>query len=259
MARGRQKGANAGANGNGRAASNGANLGFEAQLFLAADKLRKNLEPSDYKHVALGLIFLKHISNAFEARRAALLAEDRTPPRTRTSICAENVFWVPKEARWSHLQANAKQPTIGKLIDDAMAEIEKANHGLKGVLPKDYNRPALDKVMLGELIDLDLRHRAWASRATRPRTSSAASTNISSAASPAPRASAAASSTRPARSCGCWSRCWSPTRAASTTPAAARAACSFSPRNSSKATAGGSATSRSTARRAITRRGGWPR
>ena len=67
---------------------------------------------------------------------------------------AENVFWVPKEARWSHLQANAKQPTIGKLIDEAMAEIEKANPGLKGVLPKDYNRPALDKVMLGELIDL---------------------------------------------------------------------------------------------------------
>ena len=133
---------------------NGANLGFEAQLFLAADKLRKNLEPSDYKHVALGLIFLKHISNAFEAKRAALLAEDPAAAEDPDEYLAENVFWVPKEARWSHLQANAKQPTIGKLIDDAMAEIEKANPGLKGVLPKDYNRPALDKVMLGELIDL---------------------------------------------------------------------------------------------------------
>lgn len=127
----------------------GANLGFEAQMFLAADKPRKNLEPSDYyKHVALGLIFLKHISNAFEAKRAALLAEDATAAED------QNVFWVPKEARWSHLQGNAKQPTIGNLIDEAMAEIEKANPGLKGVLPKDYNRPALDKVMLGELIDL---------------------------------------------------------------------------------------------------------
>ena len=76
-------------------------------------------------------------------KRTALLAEDTQ----------ENVFWVPKEARWSHLQANAKQPSIGKLIDEAMAAIEVANPGLKGVLPKDCNRPALDKVMLGELID----------------------------------------------------------------------------------------------------------
>jgi hypothetical protein len=133
---------------------NGANLGFEAQMFLAADKLRKNLEPSDYKHVALGLIFLKYISIAFEAKRAALLAEDPAAAEDPDEYLAENVFWVPKGARWSHLQANAKQPTIGKLIDDAMAEIEKANLSLKGVLPKDYNRPALDKVMLGELIDL---------------------------------------------------------------------------------------------------------
>ena len=133
---------------------NGANLGFEAQLFLAADKLRKNLEPSDYKHVALGLIFLKHISNAFEAKQAALLAEDPAAAEDPDEYLAENVFWVPKEARWSHLQANARQPTIGKLIDDAMLAIEANNASLKGVLPKDYNRPALDKVMLGELIDL---------------------------------------------------------------------------------------------------------
>jgi type I restriction enzyme M protein len=132
----------------------GASLGFEAQLFLAADKLRKNLEPSDYKHVALGLIFLKHISNAFEAKRAALLLEDPTAAEDPDEYLAENVFWVPKEARWLHLQAKAKQSTIGKLIDEAMTAIEKANPGLKGVLPKDYNRPALDKVMLGELIDL---------------------------------------------------------------------------------------------------------
>jgi type I restriction enzyme M protein len=133
---------------------NGASLGFEAQMFLAADKLRKNLEPSDYKHVALGLIFLKYISNAFEAKRARLLVEDSAAAEDPDEYLAENVFWVPKEARWAFLQASAKQSTIGKLIDGAMSEIEKANSGLKGVLPKDYNRPALDKVMLGELIDL---------------------------------------------------------------------------------------------------------
>jgi type I restriction enzyme M protein len=133
---------------------NGANLGFEADLFLAADKLRKNLEPSDYKHVVLGLIFLKFISDAFESKHAALLAEDKLAAEDPDEYRAENVFWVPKEARWSHLQASAKQPTIGKLIDDAMQAIEANNASLKGVLPKDYARPALDKIMLGELIDL---------------------------------------------------------------------------------------------------------
>lgn len=133
---------------------NGGNLGFEADLFKAADKLRGNMEPSDYKHVALGLIFLKYISDAFEAKHKALLAEDAQAAEDKDEYLADNVFWVPKEARWSHLQANAKLPTIGTLIDDAMRSIEKDNESLKGVLPKDYARPALNKVMLGELIDL---------------------------------------------------------------------------------------------------------
>ena len=133
---------------------NGGNLGFEADLFKAADKLRGNMEPSDYKHVALGLIFLKYISDAFEAKHIALLAEDAQAAEDKDEYLADNVFWVPKEARWSHLQANAKLPTIGTLIDDAMRAIEKDNESLKGVLPKDYARPALNKVMLGELIDL---------------------------------------------------------------------------------------------------------
>jgi type I restriction enzyme M protein len=133
---------------------NGAHLGFEADLFLAADKLRKNLEPSDYKHVVLGLIFLRHISHAFEAKRDELLADDPSAAEDQDEYLADNVFWVPREARWSHLQASAKQTTIGKLIDDAMLAIEAANPSLKGVLPKDYNRPALDKIMVGELIDL---------------------------------------------------------------------------------------------------------
>ncbi len=133
---------------------NGGNLGFEADLFKAADKLRGNMEPSDYKHVALGLIFLKYISDAFEAKHKALLAEDAQAAEDKDEYLADNVFWVPKEARWSYLQANAKLPTIGTLIDDAMRAIEKDNESLKGVLPKDYARPALNKVMLGELIDL---------------------------------------------------------------------------------------------------------
>ena len=133
---------------------NGGNLGFEADLFKAADKLRGNMEPSDYKHVALGLIFLKYISDAFEAKHKALLTEDAQAAEDKDEYLADNVFWVPKEARWSHLQANAKLPTIGTLIDDAMRAIEKDNESLKGVLPKDYARPALNKVMLGELIDL---------------------------------------------------------------------------------------------------------
>ena len=137
-----------------QANNNGANLGFEAQLWAAADKLRGNMEPSDYKHVALGLIFLKYISDAFEAKRTDLLKEELADAEDPEEYLAENVFWVPKEARWSHLQAKAKQTTIGKDIDDAMLAIETRNASLKGVLPKDYARPALNKIMLGELIDL---------------------------------------------------------------------------------------------------------
>jgi type I restriction enzyme M protein len=133
---------------------NGGDLGFEADLFKAADKLRGNMEPSDYKHIALGLIFLKYISDAFESKHSALLGESAEAAEDKDEYLADNVFWVPKEARWSHLQANAKRPTIGTLIDDAMRAIEKDNESLKGVLPKEYSRPALNKVMLGELIDL---------------------------------------------------------------------------------------------------------
>ncbi|WP_420101232.1 type I restriction-modification system subunit M [Bosea sp. (in: a-proteobacteria)] len=136
------------------ARANGNDLGFEAELFKAADKLRGNMEPSDYKHVALGLIFLKHISDSFEAKRAELLADYPEGAEDRDEYAADNVFWVPPTARWSHLQANAKQPAIGKMIDEAMIAIEKDNENLKGVLPKDYARPALNAVMLGELIDL---------------------------------------------------------------------------------------------------------
>ncbi len=135
-----------------------ANLGFEAKLWLAADKLRNNMDAAEYKHVVLGLIFLKYISDTFEEHRAKLAAGkgdyDGADPEDKDEYRAENVFWVPKEARWPYLQANAKQPTIGKIVDDAMVAIERDNVRLKGVLPKDYARPALDKHRLGELIDL---------------------------------------------------------------------------------------------------------
>jgi type I restriction enzyme M protein len=136
----------------------GANLGFEAKLWLAADKLRNNMDAAEYKHVVLGLIFLKYISDSFEEHHAKLAAGEGdfagANPEDQDEYRAENVFWVPKEARWAHLQANAKQSTIGKIVDDAMVAIERDNPRLKGVLPKDYARPALDKHRLGELIDL---------------------------------------------------------------------------------------------------------
>lgn len=135
---------------------NGATLGFEATLWAAADKLRNNMDAAEYKHVVLGLIFLKYISDAFEERHAQLQKEvsQGADPEDPDEYRADNIFWVPKEARWSFLRANAKQPTIGKLVDDAMFAIERDNRSLKGVLPKDYARPALDKQRLGELIDL---------------------------------------------------------------------------------------------------------
>lgn len=134
--------------------SNGANLGFEEKLWSAADKMRGHMDPGEYKHVVLGLIFLKYISDAFEELHAKLQGDKHAAPEDRDEYLAENVFWVPKKARWSNLQDNAKTPKIGQIIDEAMVVIEKENPSLKGVLPKDYGRPSLDKHRLGELIDL---------------------------------------------------------------------------------------------------------
>jgi type I restriction enzyme M protein len=132
----------------------GAVIGFEQQLWAAADKLRGSMDPAEYKHVVLGLLFLKYISDAFEERRKQLEAEEGADPEDRDEYLAANVFWVPRPARWSELQKAAKQPTIGVLIDSAMEAIELDNLSLKGTLPKDYARPALDKQRLGETIDL---------------------------------------------------------------------------------------------------------
>jgi type I restriction enzyme M protein len=136
--------------------TNGAALGFEQKLWQAADKLRNNMDAAEYKHVVLGLIFLKYISDAFDEKHAALEGDKKAGADAEDpdEYRADNIFWAPKEARWAHLQGKAKQPTVGKLVDDAMLAIERDNPTLKGVLPKDYARPALDKQRLGELIDL---------------------------------------------------------------------------------------------------------
>ncbi len=153
----------------GKNTNNGATLGFESKLWEAADKLRSNMDAAEYKHVVLGLIFLKYISDSFEERFEHLNAEVSNPhsewyvaePEQRYAVLedpdeylADNIFWVPKEARWSFLQANAKSPKIGVLVDEAMVAIERSNPTLKGVLPKDFGRASLDKQRLGELVDL---------------------------------------------------------------------------------------------------------
>lgn len=131
-------------------------LGFEAKLWAAADALRNNMDAAEYKHVVLGLIFLKYISDAFEAKHAELAAQkaEGADPEDPDEYRAVSIFWVPPEARWQYLKSMAPQPTIGQLIDDAMAAIERDNPSLKGVLPKDYARPGLDKQRLGQIINL---------------------------------------------------------------------------------------------------------
>ncbi len=133
----------------------GGALGYEAELWAMANTLRGSMDAAEYKHVALGLIFLKYISDAFEERHAAILEEwGAEAAEDRDEYLADNIFWVPAEARWANLKAQARQPVIGQLVDDAMAGVERDNPALKDVLPKDYARPVLDKQRLGQLIDL---------------------------------------------------------------------------------------------------------
>ena len=131
---------------------------FEAQLFKAADKLRKNIDAAEYKHIVLGLIFLKYISDSFESLRKKLQEGKGdykgADPEDRDEYEGENIFWVPSKARWKYLQSCARLPTIGKVLDKAMEIIEKENPRLKGILPKVYSKPNLDKIAIGGLIDL---------------------------------------------------------------------------------------------------------
>lgn len=131
-----------------------ANIGFEETLWKSADKLRGSMDSAEYKYVVLGLIFMKYISDKFETKYEELVEEGDGFEEDRDEYEAENIFWVPKEARWGYLKDNAKDPKIGQIIDDAMILIEKENSTLAGVLDKRYARPELDKRRLGELIDL---------------------------------------------------------------------------------------------------------
>ena len=138
------------------AGDGGTTIGYETELWAAANALRGNMDAAEYKHVVLGIIFLKYVSDAFEERHAQLEGErdEGADPEDPDFYTGRNLFWVPAKARWQRLQARAKQPSIGKHMDDAMAAIERDNRSLRDVLPKDYARPALDKRRLGELIDL---------------------------------------------------------------------------------------------------------
>ncbi len=122
-----------------------------------ADTLRGSMDAAEYKHVALGLIFLKYISDAFEEARAKLEANRNltgADPDDPDEYRADNIFWVPPEARWQQVQTQARQPSIGQTVDAAMVAIERDNPSLRDVLPKEYARPALDKQRLGQLIDM---------------------------------------------------------------------------------------------------------
>ena len=141
-----------------KAKENSVGTGFETELWAAANALRGNMDAAEYKHVVLGLVFLKYISDAFEERYAQLVAErdegKGADPEEPDEYTGENVFWVPREARWNDLHKHAKEPSIGQDVDNAMAAVERDNPSLGGVLPQTYARPALDKRRLGELIDL---------------------------------------------------------------------------------------------------------
>ena len=124
-----------------------ATTNLEVKLWASADMLRNNMDAAEYKHIVLGLIFLKYISDAFEAKHAELAAAaaagEGADPEDPDEYKAASIFWVPREARWSHLKAQAPKPTIGRTVDDAMDAIERENPTLKGVLPKDFARPGL--------------------------------------------------------------------------------------------------------------------
>ena len=134
--------------------TNTTSIGFEETIWRAADKLRGNLDAAEYKSVVLGLIFLKFISDRFEAKFAELAADEYADPEDKDEYAAESIFFVPQKARWSVISEAAHTPEIGKVIDDALDAIEDENLSLKGVLPGNYARPELDKRRLGDVVDL---------------------------------------------------------------------------------------------------------
>lgn len=136
------------------ATMNTADIGFEREIWKAADKMRGNIDASEYKSVVLGLIFLKYISDKFETKYRQLVAEGEGFEEDKDEYTAENIFYVPTEARWERIAAEAHTPEIGQVIDNAMRAIEKENKRLKDILPKNFARPELDKRRLGDVVDL---------------------------------------------------------------------------------------------------------
>lgn len=144
-------------------------IGFEDKIWKAADVLRGNLNASEYEGVVLGLIFLKYISDKFEEKFSELSADEYADEEDKDEYTADNVFFVPKNARWSVISAAAHTPQVGTAIDDAMLAIEQENPRLKGILPKNFARPELDKRRLGDVVDLFFQHSdALVSRRERP-------------------------------------------------------------------------------------------
>ena len=141
-------------------------IGFEEKIWKAADILRGNLSASQYEGVVLGLIFLKYISDRFEQKFQELQGDEYADPEDKDEYTAENIFFVPAEARWSKISAAAHTPEIGVIIDEALTAIERENERLKGILPKNFARPELDKRRLGDVVDLFTNARCW--RGERP-------------------------------------------------------------------------------------------
>jgi type I restriction enzyme M protein len=243
---------------NGR--SNGDTVGFEAKLWQAADALRNNMDAAEYKHVALGLIFLKYISDAFEAKHSELESQraEGADPEDPDEYRADNIFWVPPEARWPYLKGIAPQPTIGQIVDAAMDAIERDNPSLKGVLPKDYARPGLDKQRLGQLInlvsDIGLGSPADRARDVLGRVYEYFLSQFASA-----EGKKGGQFYTPSHVVRVLVDMLAPYKGRVYDPCCGSAACSCRARSSSRRIAAGSATSRSTARSRTTRPGASPR
>jgi type I restriction enzyme M protein len=246
--------------------ANNNDLAYADTLWKSADALRGQVDAAEYKHVVLGLLFLKYISDSFEARREALEGELRDDGITgqqlesllenRDEYTAERVFWVPPEARWQNLQNQATRPDVATLIDDAILAVERDNAVLKGKLPRDYARRGIAPEKLKGLIDLiaDIGFKGDRARArdTLGRVYEYFLGKFAQA-----EGKLGGEFFTPRCIVDCWSRCSSPTRGESTTPAAARRGCSCSPSALSRRTAARRPTSRSSVRSRTRPPGGW--
>lgn len=233
---------------------NTADVGFEDQLWNAADVLRGNLDAAEYKNVVLGLIFLKYLSDRFDERYLELVAEGYGDEEDRDCYMEQNVFFVPEEARWANISQAAHTPEIGQIIDNAMRAIERENDKLKDVLPKNFARPELDKRRLGDVVDLFTNVQMTDNESEKDLLGRAYEYCCRN--SHQWRAKTPASSIRRRASCARWLKSSSLSTVVCTTPAAAAEACSCSPPPSSSTMAATwYRTSLSLARRATLPRG----